>query len=199
MRKAWTGAIVLFLVFVVGCASVPQPEGATHAICGKCGREIPLNLKECPFCGAVLSEPKEEPGGKTVNDPDTDVLYTITQQPPAPKTAPKRRTTSPKTPKVKVGCTVCLGERDAQRFFDVFASVELVRLLFYPEDPFSPCFTVDVGFSHELLFLGIGITHLVEGWEDFGAFLFFGLDWKRRYGIDEADGAIGFGLSFGGF
>jgi len=68
VRKAWIGAIVLFLVFVIGCASVPQPEGATHAVCGKCGREIPLNLKECPFCGATLSEPKPEPESGTVDD-----------------------------------------------------------------------------------------------------------------------------------
>lgn len=196
MGKASVGiAVVLFLTFVVGCASLPQPEGPTHAICGKCGKEIPLNLKECPFCGAVLSEPKKEPGGKTIDDPDRDVLYTMTQG-----ALPTRRRPRPlKTPKVKVGCLMCVAERDAQRFFDVFASVELVRLPFYPEDPYSPALTLDTGFSHELLFLGIGITHLIEGWEDFGAFIFFGLDWKRRYSADEADGAIGFGLSFGGF
>lgn len=191
MKVGTIGLLVVLLV-VSGCASLPKPTEPTYGICGNCGKEIPLNVRKCPFCGAVLSEPKRQPDSRIV-EPEEDVLYTLIQG-----KRPKR-VTLPETPKVKVGGLMCVAERDAQRFFDAFVSVELIRILFYPEDPFSPGLVIDIGVAHELFFLGVGLTHLVEGWEDFGAFLFVGIDWKRRYDIDEADGAFGFGLSFGGF
>ncbi|MCX7702537.1 MAG: hypothetical protein N2234_00320 [Planctomycetota bacterium] len=185
--------VVVVAVAAMGCTA-PQPRGgggysSAVVICGNCRREIPANSKECPFCYKPL---------KTTPTPATPSSATETPVGATPRSG-IRVGSFDWTPRVKVGGLLCLGERDSQRFPDVFAAFELLRHPIYADDPLSPALTVDVGVAYELLFFSAGIVQLVEDWKDFGGFFFMGIDWKRRYGVDEADFAIGFGLYFGGF
>jgi len=193
----WLLIVCLMGIFIIGCVA-PQGRGsASYSTvtyrCGFCGKEIPPNSRECPFC--------HKPLATAATSSPTPSVSSSPQQPPAQPTPSRTygRIGEEFVPKVKLGGLLCIGERDAQRFPDVFVALELVRVPVYSDDPLSPALTADIGVAYELLFVSLGMIHLVEGWENFGGFFFIGLDWKRRYGADEADFAIGFGIYFGGF
>ena len=101
-------------------------------------------------------------------------------------------------PFVKVGTATILAEREAQRLFDPFVSVEFTRASL-TDDPKSAAIAADLGFAHETVFFGFGVVRLIPSWEHFGAGFLLGADIQRRYGIDEARLVVGFYVSLGGF